>query len=261
MLLGFPLAFWITAVLAVLLIGVAKGGFGGGVGVAATPLLALTLPVGEAAALLLPLLIAADVVAVYHYRKRVSRAHLLRLLPGALLGVLLGALFLGQVPERALKAGIGALAIGFVAFQLVRRRLLERLAAGTPSPAWAAPLGALSGFASTLAHAGGPPVTIYLLPQRLPRERFVGTNAVFFFVLNLVKLIPYALLGLLAPDSLRADLVLLPVVPLGVALGIVLNRAVSERAFGIVVHALLLLSGLELLSGASLLGWLLGRLG
>ena len=200
-------------------------------------------------------------MAVYHYRQRVSWAHLVRLLPGALLGVLLGALVLGQVPERALKAGIGVLAIGFVAFQLVRRLLLERLAAGALSPGWAAPLGALSGFASTLAHAGGPPVTVYLLPQRLPRDVFVGTNAVFFFVLNLVKLLPYGLLGLLSLGNLQVTLALLPLVPLGVALGVVLNRAVSERGFTVVIHALLLLSGLELLTGVSLLGWLLERLG
>lgn len=260
MLLGYPPAFWLSAVLAVLLIGVAKGGFGGGVGVAATPLLALTLPVAEAAALLLPLLIAADIVAVWHYRKRFSAPHLRWLLPSAVLGVLLGALFFGAFAanERALKLGIGIIAIGFVVFQGLRVGMLRHLERRPLSRFWALPLGALSGFSSTLAHVGGPPVAIYLLPQRLEKDRFVGTNAVFFFALNLVKLVPYALLGLLHLGQAHAVLALLPLVPLGVLLGVLLNRITSERTFTRIVHGLLLVTGLELVSGRSLLGLLLG---
>ena len=252
--------FWLTAVLAVLLVGVSKGGFGGGAGVAATPLLALTLPVPEAAALLLPLLIAADVAAVYHYRRRFDARELAWLLPSAFVGVLLGALLFGRfaADEALLRRLIGLLALAFVLYGVLRRALLRRLETRPLARPWALPLGLLSGFASTLAHVGGPPATVYLLPRRLGREVFVGTSAVFFFVLNLVKLVPYALLGLLQVGDLGVILALLPVVPCGIVLGVALNRLVGERAFSLIVYALLFVTGLELLGALRALARLVG---
>ena len=97
MLPTYPAAFWVCAVGAVLLMGVAKAGFGGGIGILATPLLALTVSVADAVALLLPLLIACDVFAVRHYRRTFDKTSVKRLLPGSALGIGAGAFFLGTL--------------------------------------------------------------------------------------------------------------------------------------------------------------------
>ncbi len=251
--------FWVTAVLAIVLIGVAKAGFGGGVGVIATPLMALTISVTDAAALLLPLLIIADIFSLRHYWHTYDPSSIQRMLPGALVGILLGALFFGYFSdnERVLKFGIGVLALLFVAYQAGRSLLLGALTKAQPPAIAGVLLGAAAGFTSTLAHAGGPPATIYLLPQRLPRDVFVGTNVIFFSALNLIKLIPYAYLGLLQVGNLTTILLLSPLAYVGVRLGVYLNRRFSDRWFNRFVYTLLFLTGVELVLGRNLLDLLL----
>ncbi|HEX7002843.1 MAG TPA: sulfite exporter TauE/SafE family protein [Trueperaceae bacterium] len=249
-----PDAF-VLVVLATLLVGVAKAGFGGGVGVVATPLVALAMPVPEAAALMLPILIGTDVFTVGQYRRNLSLPDLRLLLPAAVVGVIAGALAfdLFTEHERALEIAVGILALSFVGWRLVAPRLLERLhEVAAPSPAWGGLLGAIAGFGSTLAHAGGPPLTVYLLPRGLDRRQFVGTIAWFFFILNLVKLIPYGWLGLLSVRRLSLALALLPVAWLGAWLGVRLLGALDERLFTRLVTVLLAITGLQLLIGADL---------
>ena len=106
--------------------------------------------------------------------------------------------------------------------------------------------GAASGFTSTLAHAGGPPFAIYLLPQKLDKTVFVGTSVIFFFVVNYVKLVPYYFLGQLNVGNLAAALLFAPLAPLGIGLGVWLHRRVSERAFYRVSYALLFATGAKL---------------
>lgn len=254
MLADYSLFFWFTALSAALLIGIGKGGFGGGIVAVATPLVALSTSVTDAAALLLPVLLAADVFAVYSYRKSFDRANIKLLLPFATLGIVFASLFFSQFSsnERALKLGIGLIAVGFVVFQGMRSVILQRLQSSKPAAFWGAILGTTAGFTSTLAHVGGPPMLIYLLPQNLPKNLFVGTNAVLFFAINLIKLIPYALLGLLSLSNLSLSLVLIPVAFIGIRLGVFLNRIVSQRVFDGFIYGLLLLTGLELISGRSL---------
>lgn len=260
LLLGLSTETWMAAAAAALLVGVAKAGFGAGAGVIATPLVALTLPVPAAAALLLPVLIGADVFAVGHYRRTVSGPDLRLLLPAAALGIVLGALAFGTLArhERILEVGVGLLALLFVAWQGVRARVLRALEDQPPSRAWGGALGMLAGFTSTLAHVGGPPVTVYLLPRGLPRDVFVGTTAWLFFLVNLMKLVPYALLGLLRVDNLLVALLLLPVAFAGTALGVWLNRRVDERLFRAILYVLLVLTGTQLVAGASVVQFLAG---
>ncbi len=253
-----PLLFWLAAVATALLIGVSKAGFGGGPGVIATPLLALVMPVPEAAALLLPILLLADVFTVRHYYDLVDRPSLRALLPGALLGIALGALFFRQFSdqERVLKLGIGVIALAFVLYQAVRSQLLQMVEQKRPSPTAGHILGTTSGFVSTLAHVGGPPIVMYMLPQKLPRNLFVGTTAVFFFIVNLVKLIPYAWLGLLVVGNLVVTVLLLPALFIGTKLGVWLNQRFSETWFNRVVYGILLVVGIQLILGQSLISLL-----
>ena len=256
----FPPYFWLAAIFTALLIGVSKAGFGSGPGVIATPLLSLVMPVPEAAALLLPILLLADVFAVRHYYHQVDKPSLRALLPGALLGIALGALFFRQFSdqERVLKLGIGVIALVFVLYQAVRSRILLVVEQKRPSTTTGFILGTTSGFVSTLAHVGGPPMIIYMLPQKLPRNLFVGTTAVFFFIVNLVKLIPYAWLGLLVVGNLTVTILLLPVLFLGTQLGVWLNKRFSEVWFNRIIYVILLLVGLQLILGQSFISLLFG---
>lgn len=250
----YPTLFWVSAVVAIIMVGIAKAGFGGGVGAVATPLMALTISVTDAAAILLPLLIVADVLSIRHYRSEFDKKSLKLMIPGAAAGVLLGAFFFGYFDdnERILRMGLGVLSLAFVAYQF-GRALLAGFLVTTHPPAYAGvALGGAAGFTSTLAHAGGPPATMYLLPQGFPRQIFVGTNVMFFFALNLIKVPAYAYLGLLRIGNLTTILILAPFALLGVSLGVYLNRRFSEVWFNRVVYALLFLTGLELVSGRSL---------
>ena len=260
MLPEYPTIFWVCAVSAVIFVGIAKAGFGGGIGIIATPLMALTIPVADAAALMLPLLIACDVFAVNHYRTRFDRRSIKLLLPGAVLGIGTGAFFFGYFSdnERILQTGIGALALLFVLFQATRTLIMGALEKRHPRASEGVLLGGIAGFTSTLAHAGGPPVSIYLLPQRLPRELFVGTTVIFFASINLIKLFPYYSLGLLKTGNLMTTLLLAPLSYVGVKLGIYLNGRFPEIWFSRIVYTILFLTGLQLVLGRSLLRALIG---
>jgi uncharacterized membrane protein YfcA len=189
--------------------GVAKAGFGGGIGIVATPLLALAMPVSDAAALMLPLLIACDIFAVRHYYNSFDGKSVKRLLPGALLGIGAGASFFGYFSqhERILQVGLGVLALLFVLFQLSRAFVLGAAEKRHPGVLEGVLMGTISGFTSTIAHAGAPPVVVYLLPQQLPRNLFVGTTVVFFATINLIKVPPYWGLGLFHIDIFKMTLV------------------------------------------------------
>lgn len=258
-LLEYPAAFWYTAVVALLLVGIGKAGFAGGVGIVATPLLALTIPVADAAALLLPLLMIMDLFSVWHYWRTFDRPSIGLMLPGAVLGIAIGGFFFGYFSdnERMLRFGIGVLALIFLAFQLGRKVILGALSQHRPPAVAGVLLGGLSGFTSTLAHAGGPPAIIYLLPQKLPRNIFVGTSVLFFAVVNWIKVIPYSYLGLWQTGDILVVLLLSPLCFLGVRLGVYLNGRISELWFSRVVYTLLLLTGVQLVLGRNLLALVL----
>ena len=251
---AYPPEFWVAASLAVILIGIAKAGFGGGPGMLATPLIALTIPVADAAALLLPLLILADILSLPHYHNEFDRTSLQVLLPSAVVGIALGGLFFGLFSqnERVLEIGIGILALAFVAFQTGQALIFGALEGRRFARPTGWLLGTLGGFTSTLAHAGGPPVVIYLLPQKLPRNIFVGTTVIIFMVINLVKLVPYSMLGLLRVGNLLTILILAPLVYVGVRLGIYLNLHFTDKWFNVVIYSFLILAGVQLILGRNI---------
>lgn len=251
----YPPEFWVCAVISVLLIGISKAGFGAGIGVIATPLMALTIPTATAAAILLPLLIFADFMAIFRYKARFDRRNLLILVPGALLGIVIGWLFFGYFRhnERILKIGIGILAIGFVVFQLAYFKLKGITAKQNPAVSKGVFWGVLSGFSSTLAHVGSPPVMVYLLPQNMPRGIYVGTTIYFFAITNVVKLIPYYQLNLLHVWDMEIVLLLLPAAFFGVWLGYRLNNWFSDTWFKRFIYGLLFLTGVQLILGIDLI--------
>jgi len=197
-------AFYALAVIAILIVGISKGGFGGG------------------------------------------RQNLWIILPGGILGVLVATLTYRWVDEQMLRLLIGAIAVAFALnyySQAWRRAQPARQASRVRGGIWSA----VAGFTSFSAHAGGPPISVYLLPQRLDKTLFVGTTVVFFAFVNYIKLVPYALLGQFRAEILLNALLLAPVAVAGVYLGLWLHHRLSERWFYRLCYALLLLTGLRLL--------------
>lgn len=246
----FPLAFYPVAIFGIMLTGIAKAGFGAGSGGIAVPLMSIFIAPAEAAGIMLPILCAMDVFGVYAYRGRWSREHLRALLPGAFIGIAIGALAFGALPVRAIRLLLGAIAIAFALNQWLS--LTARFVATHAKPGRVAGAfwGAVSGFTSTLAHAGGPPFAVYMLAQRIDKTLLVSTSVAFFFVVNYAKLVPYAILGQLNAANLTASLVFAPLAPIGIAIGVLLHRHLSERAFYQASYALLFATGVKLIYDA-----------
>lgn len=244
--------FYLLAVPVVLIVGISKGGFGGGVGMIAVPVLSFAVPLPQAAGILLPILCVMDLFAVAGFRGHYSWPNVGRLVPAALVGIGLGALAFGTFDERWLRVAVGAIAVAFSAdWALGLSRRLGRGDEPRPPGVWSGALwGGVAGFTSTLAHAGGPPVSVYLLPQRMSPSLYVGTTVVVFTVINYVKLVPYAWLGQLRADNLATSAILLPLAPLGVRLGRWLHDRIEEALFYRIAYALLLLTGLKLVGEA-----------
>ena len=180
-----------------------------------------------------------------HYRKRFDRTNLMILLPAALVGILLGTFTFRYLSDNSIRILLGVISILFVG-NFFRSRKNEQKQT-TPNRFKGSFWGAIAGFTSFGVHAGGPPVNIYLLPQKLDKTVFVGTTVVFFMIVNYVKLIPYAFLGQLNGENLLTSLILSPLVPLGVWLGIKLHDRINEQLFYNVAYISLLITGVKLL--------------
>jgi hypothetical protein len=243
----FPLItdwqFYAAAVPAVLLLGISKSGFGAGFGSLAVPLMALAVTVPQAAAILMPVLLVMDLLGIAAFRKDFDRALLRFLLPWGLVGIVVGTLLF-----RALRPPWVAGIVGvFTLLFLAQRLLFPPRADSPPPPRWVgAVLTATSGFTSFVAHAGGPPINAYVIPLKLSPVVFRGTMAFFFFVINLAKWVPYAWLGLLDMRNLATSIVLLPLAPLGVWIGVRIARRINPVLFYRFIYAGMLLTGVKL---------------
>lgn len=238
--------FYVLAIPAVLITGISKGGFAGGAGNLLVPLMALTIPAPMAAGIALPLLCAMDVSGLKAWWGRWDKREMRVLVPGALIGILLGAFAFQMFSDRAIKGLVGVVTLAFLARTLWLRRHAEAPPPAPHDPVKGSICAAASGFTSTLAHAGSPPLAIYLYPRRLDRQVMAATSVVFFGIVNYVKLIPYFFLGNLSVANLSTSLLLLPFAPVGVYLGIWLQKRVPDALFYKLLYALLLLTGLKL---------------
>ena len=236
--------FYAVAIPAVLLTGLAKSGFASGLGALATPMIALTMPVPQAVAIMLPLLMAMDATGLQQLWRERDPALVRLLLPWGLLGVLAGTLLFRALTAQAVAGLVGALTLAFLAQRLL---FPPRVGAPPASPWVGRACAPVSGFTSFVAHAGGPPISAYALPLRLEPRVLAGSLAVFFAAVNLAKWIPYAVLGLIDLRNMATALVLLPVAPLGVWAGVWLVRRVSPTLFYRIAYAGMALTGFKLL--------------
>lgn len=253
--------FVVIAVVAVLVTGISKGGFGG-IALLAVPLMSLVISPIQAAGIMLPIMILMDFLSVWVYRRRWDGRNLALLIPAATVGIAIGGLTASWVNDQIVRLLVGVIA---VVFSLHRAgKLYLRRAADTsggagssgapaerprevPDKRWGAFWGTCAGFTSFLAHAGSPPYQVYVLPQGLSKEIYAGTSVMFFAAANAIKLIPYGMLGQLSVANLSVAAALLPLVPVGVFLGVWLNRRLPEKTFFAIILASIFLVGLKLI--------------
>ncbi len=230
------------AIPAVILLGLAKGGFSG-LGIASTPMLALYLPPLEAAALILPLLITQDLISAYVYRKDWDSWNLKVMLPGAVAGMALGWLLAAHLSDALVRIIVGGIGLIFVANTWLRRAKIE------PHPTTAASgafWGAVSGFTSFMTQGGGPPFQVHVLPQRMAKMTLVGTTTMFFTVVNLLKIGPYFALDQFTLKNFATSLVLLPIAVLANFFGIWLVKRTPTDLFYRIAYLLLFVISLVL---------------
>ncbi|WP_074221591.1 sulfite exporter TauE/SafE family protein [Rhodovulum sp. ES.010] len=245
--ISFDLAFFAVAVPAVLFAGISKGGFGSGAAFAALAALALILEPAVALGLTLPLLMLMDAFTLRPYWRRWHWPSARLLILGGLPGVALGAVLYRVAEPDVFRVLIGAVALGFVGFQgAVRLRLLPARARPF-SAATGLAAGVAAGFTSFVAHAGGPPVAVYLLAQGIGKTAYQATTVIAFWAINLFKAVPYGFLGIFTAQTLLADLVLAPVALLGAWLGVRAHHVVSERLFFGVTYTALGVIGVKLI--------------
>lgn len=242
--------FYLVAIPGILIVGIGKGGFAGGLGMIAVPMMALTTSPVQAASIMLPILCVMDITGLRAWISTWNTALMMRLIPGAMLGTLIGYLTFEYVSDAALKLLLGAIAIIFTLNHWSKRwrkaapkarisELEDHLRGGF----WST----LSGFTSFLAHAGAPPLMIYLLPKQLDKRLMVGTVTIFFAIVNYVKLVPYAALGLLDATNLGTSLVLSPLAVMGVKIGIKLHNKIDPVLFFRLMYISLFGTGLKLM--------------
>ncbi len=235
--------FLLAVVVAVTCVGLAKGGFSG-VGMVATPLLALTMPPLQAAAILLPILILQDVISVWVYRKDWDGWNVKVLLAGSIVGVGIAWAVAAAVSDATVR-----LAVGLIGLAFVLNAWFGRAPAAIRRPGAAAGVfwGAVCGFTSTLSQAGSPPFQIFVLPQRLPKMTFVGTQTMFFAAINALKVAPYFALGQFSTEGLGTSAALVPLAVATNVLGIWLVRRTPQAVFYRIAYALVFAISLALL--------------
>lgn len=236
--------FYMVAVPAVLLVGLSKSGFASGFGSLAVPMIALVIPVPQAAAIMLPLLMVMDATTLQQLWRHRDRALVRRIVPWGLAGTVVGWGLFGMLSVSAVAGLTGALTLAFLAQRLLWPPRQQAAAA----PGWVGSACATaSGFTSFVAHAGGPPLAAYMLPLKLQPLVYSGSMAVFFGVINLSKWLPFTMLGLVDARNMTTALVLLPLAPAGVWLGVWMTRHVSNTWFYRLAYTGMFLTGVKLL--------------
>jgi uncharacterized membrane protein YfcA len=243
MLLEIAVGGWVLLGLAALIVGLSKTALPGAATISVA-IFAGVLPSRASTATLLVLLIVGDVFALWVYHRHADWRTLLRLTPAVIAGLLVGVAFLAVADDTGVRRVIGVILLLVVAFTLWQRR---GGAVVKPGRVVAVGYGSLGGFTTMVANAGGPVMSMYFLAARFPVKTFLGTAAWFFAVVNIVK-VPFAIgLGLLTPQSLLIDLVLVPGVLIGAFVGMRIARRLDQSLFERIVIVLTIVGAVYLL--------------
>jgi uncharacterized membrane protein YfcA len=238
---AFSATDWVVIAFCAVMTGFSKTGIPG-TGILAVPLVALVMPARQSTGFLLPMLILGDVMAILYWRRHVHWRSLARLLPWTLLGLAIGYACLDRVTDGQLKPVIGGMVLVLVLGSWIRERTMPEDRVPTHW-AFAACAGVLAGVTTMMANAAGPIMAVYLLAMRFDKRQFIGTQAWFFWIVNLSKLPLSGRLGLVTAQTLHANLLVLPAILAGAGLGIVLVHRISQGTFNVVVQVLAVAAG------------------
>lgn len=245
---NFSNASWVVAIIAALCIGFTKAGFGG-FGVVAGLLMAQILPPKESTGAVLPMLLAADLMAIWSYHKHVAWADFWKLLPTTFVGLISGWALMSRIPGAAFGHVLGWMILGMMALVIWQRFDQRILSSVMHHPTLVSISGFLAGITTMMANAGGPAMSFYLLGKRFDKMAFVGTCAWFFFVTNMTKLPLSWSLGLISKNSLHLNLVLVPAVAVGMISGRLMLGRIPQQPFEWLVIVMATGSAIKLILG------------
>ena len=235
--------FYFTAAIGVILFGISKGGFAGPIAILAIPIMALSMSPIVAAAILLPVLLVMDVVAMYIYWKKWDLKNIKIIIPPALFGILIGALTFKYSSDDNIRIIIGTIAILFIFLSIIQKNNVLIKPTKAKGTFWSL----VAGYTSFLIHSGGTPVNFYLLPQKLNKTVYVSTMTLVFFIINTIKLFPYYYLDQLIISNLKISLILSPFAPISIYLGYFLHKKINEEMFYFFIYFFLGIGGIKLI--------------
>ena len=239
------LLFFLAVVPAIILYGIAKSGLGGSISLISVPLMTLVMPLTQALAIILPILIFSDMVAVYRFRKEFDFGTLKLIVPFAAIGIFIGSLTFSHFSEDILKFIVGLMGFLFTAHYFLFKKNKEEkskknfLKGGICST--------IAGFTSFCVHAGGTPTSIYLLPLRMKKEIYIGTRIIFFTFVNLIKLPFYLHLSMLNLQTFKQSMILLPLAIFGIYIGYRILKIIDETLFYNILYILILVTSSKLI--------------
>jgi len=237
------LLFYFYAAIGVILFGISKGGFAGPIAILTIPIMALVMSPITAAAILLPVLLVMDVLAIYIYWNKWDLKNIKIILPSAMIGILIGTLTFSFTSEDSIRIIIGCIAIIFIILSLLQQN--KKLAKPTKKKGifWSI----VGGYTSFIIHSGGTPINFFLLPQKLDKTVYVATMTLAFLIINIVKLVPYYYLDQLVFSNLKVSLILSPLAPISIYLGYYLHKNVNEKTFYFLIYFFLGIGGFKLI--------------
>ena len=237
--------FFICVVPAIILYGIAKSGLGGSMTLISIPLMTIVMPLGQALAIILPILILSDMVAVYRFRKNFDTETLKLLVPGAAIGIFIGSITFIYFSESLLKFIIGLMGFLFAGhYFLFKTKIIVPLKKSLIKGGFCS---LISGFTSFCVHAGGTPLSVYLLPLRMKKEVYVGTRIIFFCFVNLIKFPFYLNLSIITLDSIIQSLLLFPLSVVGIIIGYQILKIIKESLFYNIIYILIFASSGKLI--------------
>ena len=240
------ITIYLFAAIGVFFFGIAKGGFAGPISMLAVPIMSFVMSPLHAAGILLPLLVLMDIIAVCIFWKKWKIKILKIIIPAAIVGITIGSLTFQYTSENQIRLIVGIISILFVIISFIQKSNLLLKPNNLKGYFWAS----ASGYTSFLIHAGAPPMNFYMLPLKLDKLTYIGTATFAYFIINIVKLIPYYFLGLLGPSNLKISISLIPIALISVGLGYYLQKKISEKNFFNIIYILLFISGLKLIYDA-----------
>ncbi len=239
----FDIFFYFTASLGVIIFGISKGGFAGPASILAVPIMSLTMNPSVAAGILLPILLIMDFIAIYFYWKKWDLKIVKIILPSAFLGIIIGGFTFKFINPENIKIIIGSICILFIVFKIFNKSNFFFKPTKRKGRFWSL----ITGYTSCIIHAGGQPISFYLLPLKLNKTTYVATATLVFLYVNLFKLIPYYFLDLLVITNLKISLLLSPLAPISIYFGYYLHKKFNEEIFYLLIYILLGVSGLKLI--------------